>query len=163
MSPKFTIRKATRTDSKSFLTLLTVFAKWEHFKTPDAKARKRIIEDIFEKKLANLLVAMAGKKLLGYALYFYTYSSFSALPTLYLEDLFVLEETRQRGLGKALFKRCLQEARNQGCGKMEWAVLTWNRNAIDFYEKQGAKKDDVFVYYIKLDSSQAKSVSSLQT
>ncbi len=163
MSKGFTIRRATRSDSKNFLKLLTIFARWEHFKTPDRKARIRIIEDIFEKNLANLLVAASGKKLLGYALYFYTYSSFSALPTLYLEDLFVLEETRQKGLGKALFNRCLQEARNHGCGKMEWAVLTWNRNAIDFYEKQSAKKDDVFVYYIKLDSSQAKSVSSLQT
>ena len=87
-------------------------------------------------------------------MYFYTYSSFTALPTLYLEDIFVIRNSRQKGVGKALFNRCVQEARKHDCGKMEWAVLTWNKNAIDFYEKQGANKDDIFVYNLKL---QAKS------
>jgi GNAT superfamily N-acetyltransferase len=156
LSKEFTIRRAVRSDSKEFLKLLTTFANWEHFKPPDTKARTRIINDIFEKKLATLIVAASNKKLLGYALYFYTYSSFAALPTLYLEDIFVLEEARQKGVGKALFKKCADEARNHGCGKMEWAVLTWNQNAIRFYEKEGAKRDDIFVYYLKFESSSSK-------
>jgi len=152
MKQGFTIRRAIRADSKQFLKLLTMFAKWEHFEPPDGKAQSRIIEDIFDKKLANLLVATSDKNLLGYALYFYTYSSFTALPTLYLEDLFVLEDSRQKGLGKALFNRCVEEARKHGCGKMEWAVLTWNQKAMDFYVRRGAKRDDVFVYKLNLDS-----------
>ncbi len=155
MSPKFTIRKATRSDSKSFLKLISAFAKFEDKEPPDEKARNRIIRDIFEKKLARLLVAASGRKLIGYALYFYTYSSFTARPTLYLEDLFVLEDTRRRGLGKALFTKCVEEAINHGCNKMEWAVLPWNRNAIDFYEKLGAKKLDLLAY--ELDLSALKS------
>ncbi len=155
MSPKFTIRKGTKPDSRSFLKLITAFAKFEDKEPPDKKARTRIIEDIFEKKLAHLLVAASGGKLIGYALYFYTYSSFTARPTLYLEDLYVLEDTRRKGLGKALFTKCVEEAITHGCNKMEWAVLPWNRNAIDFYEKLGAKKLDLLAY--KLDLSALKS------
>ncbi len=155
MSPKFTIRKATRSDSKSFLKLVSTFAEFEDKEPPDKSARVRIIEDIFEKKLAHLLVATSGRKLIGYALYFYTYSSFIARPTLYLEDLFVLEDTRRKGLGKALFTKCVEEAIHHGCYKMEWAVLPWNRNAIDFYEKLGARKLDLLAY--KLDLSVLKS------
>ncbi len=157
MNSEFTIRKATRADSKEFLKLLTIFAKWEHFEPPDAKAKARIIQDIFQKKLANLLIATSRKKLVGYALYFFTYSSFTALPTLYLEDIFLLEDSRQKGLGKVLFNRCVKEARKHGCGKMEWAVLTWNKKAIDFYEKQGAKRLDLIEYKLDLDSGRTQS------
>jgi len=83
----------------------------------------------------------------GYALYFYTYSSFVAKPSLYLEDLFVLEEYRKGGVGFALFRRCVREAISKGCGRMEWAVLAWNEKAIKFYEKLGAKRlSDWYVY-----------------
>ena len=159
MSHEFTIRKAIRADSESFLKLVSAFAEFEHKKPPDKKARVRIIKDIFEKKLAQLLVATAGKKLIGYALYFYTYSSFTAHSTLYLEDLFVLERTRRKGLGQALFMKCVEEAIDQGCSKMEWAVLPWNRNAIDFYEKLGAKKLDLLVYQIDLTSQNKKTAT----
>ncbi len=150
MSKGFTIRRATRADSKEFLKLLTIFAKWEHLKPPDAEAKVRIIQDIFEKKRANLFVASSEKKLLGYALYFYSYASFTALPTLYLEDLFVIKDSRKKGVGKALFNRCVEEARKNGCGKMEWAVLTWNEKALEFYEKEGGRRDGVFVYKLDL-------------
>ena len=92
-------------------------------------------------------MAAEGEKLVGYALYFYTYSSFLARPSLYLEDLFVLERYRRRGAGFALFRRCVEEAIKRRCGRMEWAVLTWNEKALEFYEKLGAKRlDDWYVY-----------------
>lgn len=150
MSPKFTIRKATKSDSKSFMKLISAFAKFEDKEPPDKEAKVRIIDDIFEKKLAHLLVAASGKKLMGYALYFYTYASFTARPILYIEDLFVDESTRRSGIGKDLFLKCVEEAINHGCTKMEWATLPWNKRAINFYEKLGAKKEDDIVAY-KLD------------
>jgi GNAT superfamily N-acetyltransferase len=70
---------------------------------------------------------------------FETYSTFLALPTLYLEDLFVLEEFRGRRVGYALFSHCAQEALRRGCGRFEWAVLDWNQHAIEFYERLGAR------------------------
>lgn len=85
-------------------------------------------------------MAVEGKKLVGYALYFYSYSSFLARPTLYIEDIFVLEKFRHSGIGLALLKKCAELAARRGCGRMEWSVLTWNKGAIDFYEKLGARR-----------------------
>ena len=107
----------------------------------------RLIEDIFGKKKVNLLVAADGRRLVGYALYFYTYSSFVAKPTLYLEDLYVLDEYRKHGIGFSLFRKCVEIALEAGCGRMEWAVLTWNTKALKFYEKLGARRmSDWYVY-----------------
>ncbi|HYY92266.1 MAG TPA: GNAT family N-acetyltransferase, partial [Candidatus Dormibacteraeota bacterium] len=67
-------------------------------------------------------------------------SSFVARPTLYLEDIFVREQYRHEGVGRVLFMKCVKEAATNGCGRMEWQVLTWNVKAMRFYEKLGAKK-----------------------
>jgi GNAT superfamily N-acetyltransferase len=132
------IRRASKKDAPDFLKLLVALANFEHLDPPNAEARKRIIRDVFQKKL-NLLLAISDGKAVGYALYFYTYSSFLAKPTLYLEDIFVLEKNRHDGIGSKLFLRCVREAHNRRCGRMEWAVLTWNKRAINFYEKMGAR------------------------
>jgi len=144
---KTTIRKATARDSRAFLTLLVALADFEHLKPPDQAAKRRIARDVFVKRRVHLFVAEEGRKCVGYALYFFNYSSFLARPTLYLEDIFILEEFRGRGLGKALFLACVDEAVKQHCGRMEWAVLTWNAKAIEFYEELGAARlSDWFVY-----------------
>jgi GNAT superfamily N-acetyltransferase len=142
-----TIRRGRRTDSAGFLKLLLALAEFERLEPPSAGGQRRIIADIFEKKRLNLLVASERGKLVGYALYFYTYSSFLARPTLYLEDLFVLERHRKKGLGFALLLRCIDEAVKQKCGRMEWAVLGWNEKAIGFYEKLGARRLDEWHFY----------------
>jgi len=114
------------------LKLLLALAEFERPEPPSADGQRRIAADIFEKKRLKLFVASDRGKLVGYALYFYTYSSFLARPTLYLEDLFVLEEHRKKSLGFALFLRCIDEAVRQDCGRMGWAVLGWNKKAIGF-------------------------------
>lgn len=76
----------------------------------------------------------------GYALVFETYSSFLALPTLYLEDIFILPDHRRRGIGERFFRVLVTEAHRRGCGRMEWTVLDWNQLAIDFYRKIGARE-----------------------
>ncbi len=76
---------------------------------------------------------------MGFALYFFTFSTFLGRPTLYLEDLFVVPEFRGRGIGKALLKQLAQIALEKECGRMEWAVLDWNEPAIRFYQSIGAK------------------------
>ena len=76
---------------------------------------------------------------IGFALYFFTYSTFLARPSLYLEDLFVLPDARGHGAGKALLAALAKLAVKRGCGRMEWAVLDWNDPAIRFYESLGAK------------------------
>ena len=156
---RIVIRKGRRADANEFIRLVLALAKFEHLDPPSDSGRKRLVEDVLEKKRINLLVAAEGKRLLGYALYFYTYSSFLAKPTLYLEDLFVLEEHRKRGVGLALFKRCVGEAVAKGCGRMEWAVLTWNEKALRFYEKLGAKKQSEWYTY-RLDENSLRKIQS---
>ncbi len=115
--------------------------------------------DIFDRKRLNLFVAESRKRIVGYALYFYTYSSFLALPTLYIEDLFVAEEERRSGIGRALFLKCASEAARRGCGRMEWSVLTWNTNAIRFYGKLGARRLDQWVVF-RLDAKPLKKLAT---
>ena len=141
------IRKATKKDSKSLLELLIGLAKFEHLDPPNAEARRRIISDVFEKKRAKIFLAFVGRKPVGYAFYFYTYSTFLARPTLYLEDIFVLETFRRRRIGLALFMKCINEAARNDCGRFEFSVLSWNRNAIRFYEKLGARRLKEWHYY----------------
>jgi GNAT superfamily N-acetyltransferase len=144
---KIEIRKARRGDSKKFLNLVADLAKFERLAPPSAAGKRRLTDDVFKNKRINLFVASEGDRLVGYALYFYTYSSFLAKPTLYLEDLFVQKEYRKLGIGFGLFQRCAAEATEKGCGRMEWAVLTWNSKALKFYESLGARRlSDWYVY-----------------
>jgi GNAT superfamily N-acetyltransferase len=155
------VRYARREDSPGVIDLLVALANFEHLEPPDAASRKRILRDIFSKKIVKLFVAVDNdsKKLVGYALFFFTYSSFLARPTLYLEDIFVLEDFRRQGIGRDLFIRCVREARRHDCGRMEWAVLTWNEKAIKFYEKLGAKRLDEWYFY-RLTDDKIEKLSS---
>ena len=141
------IRKATINDARLFLNLLIGLAKFEHLDPPNAGARRRIIRDVFEKRRAKIFLAFVGRKPVGYAFYFYTYSSFLAKPTLYLEDIFVLEKFRRKRVGLSLFMKCINEAARNDCGRFEFSVLSWNRNAIRFYEKLGARRLKEWHYY----------------
>ena len=134
------IRAGRWADAEGFVRLVLALARFEKLAPPSPEGRRRLVEDVFRKKRIRLFVASDGKKLVGYALYFFTYSSFVARPSLYLEDLFVLEEYRKGGVGFALFRRCVDEAVSKGCGRMEWSVLTWNQRAMEFYERLGARK-----------------------
>ena len=84
------------------------------------------------------LICRRGREPVGFALYFFTYSTFLGRPSLYLEDLFVRPEERGRGGGKALLSALAKIAVARGCGRMEWAVLDWNRPAIRLYKRLGA-------------------------
>ena len=136
------IRKAGESDSSQFLNLVKALANFEHLRPPSEAAGRRMLREIFKRHSISLLVAESGGNLVGYVLYFFTYSSFLAKPTLYIEDLFVLEEHRGGGIGRGLFLKCVAEAVRRGCGRMEWSVLNWNTKAIKFYEGLGARKLD---------------------
>ncbi|MBX2990429.1 MAG: GNAT family N-acetyltransferase [Bacteroidetes bacterium] len=134
-----TVRKATPADAETILSLVDALAEYEKLAPPDAEAKGRLIRDMFSEppKLNAYLAELDGKPA-GYAFVFETYSSFLALPTLYLEDLFVLPEYRGKKAGYALFAEMVKEAYTRGCGRMEWTVLDWNQLAIDFYRRLGA-------------------------
>jgi len=84
------------------------------------------------------VLCLRGPVPVGFALYFFTYSTFLARPTLYVEDLFVVPAERGLGAGGALLATLARTAVRRGCGRMEWAVLDWNAPAIRFYRRLGA-------------------------
>jgi len=87
---------------------------------------------------AEALMGFADDAPVGFALYFYNFSTFLGKRGIYLEDLFVDPEFRGQGIGKALLQRLARIAKDQDCGRMEWSVLTWNQPSIDFYHRLGA-------------------------
>jgi GNAT superfamily N-acetyltransferase len=134
------VRKAIASDEPAIIALVDALADYEKLDPPSPEARRRLMQDLFgPKPRINCFLAFMDGYPVGYAIVLETYSSFLALPTLYLEDLFVLEEYRKRGVGRALFLESLEEAKRRGCGRMEWTVLDWNQLAIDFYQKIGGK------------------------
>ena len=135
------IRKARRSDSKAILKLITELAEFEKLNPPDRSANKRLIKEAFSKNPSfRILLAETKKEVIGYAFYFFTYSSFLARKTLYLEDIFISDKYRNKGVGKLIFKRLIRLAEKSDCGRMEWVVLDWNINAIKFYDKLGAEE-----------------------
>ena len=135
-SNNFLIRKAKKSDSRSILKLITELAEFEKLNPPDKHAQKRLITDAFRSKpLFNILIAEYRDKIIGYAFYFFTYSTFLAKPTLYLEDIFVSNNYRNSGIGKLLFDVLLKKAKAKKCGRLEFTVLDWNKNAMRFYKR----------------------------
>lgn len=138
---KITVRPAERSDSNEILSLINELAEFEKLAPPDSNGKRRLINDAFsEKPLFNVLLAESNNNILGYAFYFFTYSSFLARKTLYLEDIFISQKFRNKGIGKLFFKNLLKIAKKNKCGRMEWVVLDWNKNAIEFYTKLGAEE-----------------------
>jgi GNAT superfamily N-acetyltransferase len=134
------IRKLQPADAPRLLELIDGLADYEKLARPDAAARERLARDatIDPPRFWTLLAEVDGQPV-GYAIYFFTYSTFRARPTLYLEDVFVVPQRRGQGAGIALFRACAREAVAQGCARMEWQVLAWNSPSIEFYERLGAR------------------------
>ena len=134
------IRRGTERDVPTILTLIRGLAEYERLAHEVEATTARVRAHGFgSRRYFETIIGRRGGKPVGFALYFFTYSTFLAQPTLYLEDLFVLPEERGTGAGKALLRALARIAVRRGCGRMEWAVLDWNRPAIRFYRRLGAQ------------------------
>jgi GNAT superfamily N-acetyltransferase len=151
------VRPATQADAETVLALVDALADYEKLQRPDADAKKRLVRDMFgERRRIEAYLGEYEGTPVGYAFVFETYSSFLALPTLYLEDLFVLPDYRSKKVGYALFRAMVAEAYRRGCGRMEWAVLDWNKLAINFYRRLGATHMKEWQLYRLLRSDMEK-------
>ena len=123
-----------------FISLINALADYEHLSRPDAAAVERLRRDAFspQPKFEVALAVDDHGRAVGYATWFHTYSTFLAKPSMYLEDLFVLEGSRRSGAGSALFDHVRALGAERGCGRMEWEVLDWNTLARDFYHRRNA-------------------------
>jgi GNAT superfamily N-acetyltransferase len=134
------IRRGTERDVPTILALIRGLAEYERLAHEVEATTSRVRAHGFgNRRYFETIICRRGGKPVGFALYFFTYSTFLARPTLYLEDLFVLPEERGTGAGKALLRALARIAVRRGCGRLEWAVLDWNRPAIGFYKRLGAK------------------------
>ncbi|HUP36066.1 MAG TPA: GNAT family N-acetyltransferase [Candidatus Limnocylindria bacterium] len=134
------IRRGTERDVPTILTLIRGLAEYERLAHEVEATPARVRAHGFgRRRYFETIICRRGGKPVGFALYFFTYSTFLARPTLYLEDLFVLPDERGTGAGKALLRALARIAVRRGCGRLEWAVLDWNRPAIGFYKRLGAK------------------------
>ena len=110
-------------------------------------------EWIFEKKKAEVIFALIDGKEAGFALFFHNFSTFLGRAGIYLEDLYVKPEHRDKGLGKGLLKQLAKIATERGCGRLEWSCLDWNKPSIDFYLSLGATPmNDWTVYRLTGDT-----------
>ena len=152
MKKNVEIRKAERQDVPlllEFIRGIARFAKMEDEVTASADVLER---EMFDEHRAEAVFAVVNGREVGFALYFYNFSTFVGHSGLYLEDLFVWPEHRGKGYGKALLLHLVKIAREHHCGRMEWMSLDWNKTGNDFYRSLGAVPiDDCRVY--RLDTA----------
>lgn len=146
--PNIEIREATVEDSAlilRFITELAIYEKAEH----DVVATVADIErSLFgQDSTTSAVICNIDNEPVGFAVYFFNYSTWLGKNGLYLEDLYVSPEYRNVGAGKVLLKYLAKAALSKNCGRFEWSVLDWNESAIQFYKSIGAKPQEEWIGY----------------
>ena len=137
--PAFQLRSAELRDVVPIVGLIRELAEFENLTHLLQVTPEKLRPHLFgEKPVAEAMVAEVGGEVVAFALYFTNFSTFLALPGLYLEDLYVQPAHRGMGVGEAMLTRLGKLAVDRGYGRFEWCVLDWNENAIRFYERMGA-------------------------
>ena len=153
----FQIRKAVPNDTPVIFDLIKKLAVYEKLENDVITSEEELKENIFTNNFAKVLMAEEDGKPVGFALYFYNFSTFVGKPGFYLEDLFVEPEYRGKGYGKSLLIELAKIAEAENCGRLEWSVLDWNTPSIEFYKSLGAKPMDEWTVF-RLDK---KGISDL--
>ena len=143
----FEIRYAEEKDTAVILGFIRELAEYENMLDDVVATEALLREWIFEKKKAEVILAVEDGKEVGFALFFHNFSTFLGRAGIYLEDLYVKPEYRGRGYGKALLKKLAEIAVERGCGRLEWSCLDWNRLSIDFYLSLDAVPMDEWTVY----------------
>lgn len=134
-----TIRPAVATDAPLILDFIRALAEYERLSHEVEASEADIARDLFgDRPRVFCDIAEEAGEPVGFALWFYSYSTFRGRHGIYLEDLFVRPEMRGRGAGKALLQNLARRCVAEGLGRLEWAVLDWNAPAIAFYDGLGA-------------------------
>ena len=135
----FHIEVARPEDCGVILSFIRDLAEYEHLLDQVVATEDDIRRELFgEKSVIRAVIAWEDDKPVGFALYFFNFSTFLTRRGLYLEDLYVTPKCRGKGYGKQLMRHLAQVAKQEGCGRFEWSVLDWNEPAIGFYESLGA-------------------------
>jgi GNAT superfamily N-acetyltransferase len=146
MTPR--LRSATRDDVPVIAELIRGLARFEKLEHEVVMTEDLLAAGLFgDRHYAEVVLAEDDGRPVGFALFFHNFSTFLGRPGIYLEDLFVLPEHRGGGIGRMLLAYLARLAVERGCGRLEWAVLDWNRDAIKFYERLGAQPNSDWTVY----------------
>lgn len=152
-----TVREATRQDLPLIFTFIKELAEFEKLSHAVVATEDVLLESLFGgSPSAHVLIAELDGEPVGFAVYFYNFSTFVGRRGLYIEDIYVRPGQRGSGVGTVLLKRCAGVAIENGCGRMECAVLEWNP-ARKFYEGMGAASLDDWIIY-RFTSEQMKEL-----
>ncbi|MBE3606676.1 GNAT family N-acetyltransferase [Campylobacter sp. RM13119] len=142
------VRKAKKEDVNAIISLINELAKYENMSDQVDIDEAVFTSHLFEKQLANALVTVSDDdKIVGYAIYFYSFSTFLGRAGIYLEDLYIKPEFRGKKAGLAMIKELAEICEQEGYGRLEWECLDWNEPSIKFYENLGAKKQSGWIKF----------------
>jgi GNAT superfamily N-acetyltransferase len=137
------IRAATEADVPLILSFIRKLAEYGDISDEVAATEADIRAALFgQHPVAFTVLAYVGSEPAGFALYSFTFSSFLGRPGMFVEDLYVENAHRSKGVGKALLVHLAKLAQQRSCGRLEWSVLNWNERAMEFYQEFGAEPMD---------------------
>ena len=151
------IKKATKKDAHIVLELIKELAVYEKMLDQVTATEKDLEKHVFDTDHVHALLMYEEEVVVGFALYYYHFSTFKGRPGLYLEDIYVKKPYRHQGYGKQVFKFLMNEALANDCGRMEWVCLNWNQPSIDFYLSLGAKPLSDWTTF-RLDEGDIKNI-----
>ena len=148
MDNKLIIRKAEVKDVPQIFTFIKELAEYEKLSSEVTTTEEILKESLFgNKTYAEVLISEYEEEPAGHAIFFHNFSTFVGRPGIYLEDIYVRPHLRGKGIGKALLLQLIKIAKERNCGRVEWAVLDWNKSAIDFYKSLGAEPMDEWTVF----------------
>jgi GNAT superfamily N-acetyltransferase len=158
--PVVVVREATAGDLSLILTFIKELAEFERLSHAVVATEEALYESLFgDRSYAHALIGEYGGEPVGFAVYFYNFSTFQGRHGLYIEDIYIQPEKRGLGIGKMLLEHCARIAVSAGCARMEFAVLEWNP-ARRFYEAIGAEGLDDWIIY-RLSSEKLKALAGI--
>ncbi len=141
------IRNANESDTNTILQFIKELAEYEKMSKDVTATEELLKENLFVKKLAEVVIAEEDNIPVGFALFFHNFSTFLGKGGIYLEDLYVKPNMRNKGIGKMLLKYLANLAVERDCGRLEWSCLDWNEPSIAFYKERGATPMDEWTVY----------------
>ena len=143
----FKLRFAEITDVPLILEFIKELADYEKMLNEVEATEAILIESLFERKMAEVVIGEYKNKPVAFALFFHNFSTFLGKPGIYLEDLYVKPEMRGKGMGKAILSFLAKLSIDRKCGRLEWWCLDWNKSSIEFYKQMGAVPMDEWTVY----------------
>lgn len=159
-NPDFKLKIAEKTDVPKILELIKGIAEYEKLLNQVTATEEILNDSLFVKKSAEVILAIYKNKVVGFALFFHNFSTFTGKRGLYLEDFFIYPEYRHKGFGKIIFTYLAKLALERDCTRFEWICLDWNEPSKMFYKKMGAVPLDEWTVH-RLDGASLKNFKSL--